>query len=386
MPLTRHLYELDEVVAALQLCLRNGWSRALFWTWELVVSAEEDLAKKTLLESWLRWGGGHDPSLLTLPSPPNWILLTLRIMAAIRAAASLTAERFLNATATMPVRPHVTPKPRSPRAAQRRNQRAAAFVAILDPAEEISTDDARRFWISLDAACRQQSRTDAMWLLQAAQPVLSADAIWSALTIASRGGAPTAAAIATLRAAASPHPIQQILHQAAAVLLLCTPTPEREALLSPPRPPTAFHERDWAEWTANVGRRKARVHAIPVDALHRETTRGSMEFKYTNIGDVREPVAALAEGCAFWRAALAAAGIEEDSETGALAFPDDDTLEAFYDKHFPDDIPDEWSAADQLKSHGRGAAAAAPAPPPAIQIREERLCQRAWNCGIHVRY
>jgi hypothetical protein len=306
-------------------------------------------------------------------------------MAAIAAATSLTAERFLNLTAAMPSRPHMTPKPRSPKVAQRRNQRAAAFVAALDAAEEISADDARHFWISLDAACRQQSRTDTMWLLQAAQPVLSADAIWTAIATASRGGPATAAAIATLHTAAAPHPQQQILHQAAALLLLCTPTQAREAMLAPPKQSTHFYDREWAAWTANVGRRKARVHAIPADALHRETTRGSMEFKYTNIGDVRDPVPLLGEGCAYWRAELAAAGIEEDSETDALAFPDDETLEAFYDEHFPDDIPDEWSAADQLKSHGRGAATDAPPPPPTIQIREERVSQQAWNCGTHVR-
>jgi hypothetical protein len=385
MPLTRHLYEMDEVVAALQLCLRNNWGRALFWSWELVVSAEEDLARNTLLDAWLRWGGGHDPTLLTLPHG-QWIPLTSRIMAASAAAKSLTAERFLNLTAAMPSRPHMTPKPRGPRAAQRRNQRATAFVAALDAAEDISAADARRFWISLDAACRQQSRTDSMWLLQAAQPLLSADAIWSAIAIASRGGPATAAAIATLRQVASPHPQQQILHQAAAVLLLCTPTTARESMLVPPKQSFYFYERDWASWTANIGRRAARVHAIPADALHRETTRGSMAFKYTNIGDVRDPIPTLAEGCAYWRAELAAAGIEEDSETGALAFPDDETLESFYAEHFPDDIPDEWSDADQLKSHGRGCAEKAlPALAPTIQIREERVSQRAWNCGTHVR-
>jgi hypothetical protein len=28
---------------------------------------------------------------------------------------------------------------------------------------------------------------------------------------------------------------------------------------------------------------------------------------------------------------------------------------AFYDEHFPDDTPDEWSTADRELSHGRGA-------------------------------
>jgi hypothetical protein len=37
-----------------------------------------------------------------------------------------------------------------------------------------------------------------------------------------------------------------------------------------------------------------------------------------------------------------------------VCFPNDDVLERFYEEFFPNDIPDEWSAADQQKSHGRG--------------------------------
>jgi hypothetical protein len=43
MPLTRHLYELDEVTSALQTCLRKGWPRAHYWLWELLQSDEHDV-------------------------------------------------------------------------------------------------------------------------------------------------------------------------------------------------------------------------------------------------------------------------------------------------------------------------------------------------------
>jgi hypothetical protein len=38
--------------------------------------------------------------------------------------------------------------------------------------------------------------------------------------------------------------------------------------------------------------------------------------------------------------------------TGIIA-RDDDALEEFYSTVFPDDIPDEWSAAERAKSHGQ---------------------------------
>ena len=70
MPLTRNLYELDEVTAALQLCLMKGWSRAIFWLCELVLSKEEETAQQILQDLWLRSGGHVDqPVLHYLPLP-----------------------------------------------------------------------------------------------------------------------------------------------------------------------------------------------------------------------------------------------------------------------------------------------------------------------------
>ena len=111
---------------------------------------------------------------------------------------------------------------------------------------------------------------------------------------------------------------------------------------------------EWSSWTASVGRRHARLHAIPPEAIHKDTTRGRIAFKYTNIGDLRDPVPQLVDGCQFWQKAIREYGITIDAETEAVVFPDDDRMEHFYDRYFPDDIPDEWSKSDQEKSHGRG--------------------------------
>jgi hypothetical protein len=53
------------------------------------------------------------------------------------------------------------------------------------------------------------------------------------------------------------------------------------------------------------------------------------------------------EGCSFWTDVLATYANEEGWAT-------EEAQEAFYEFAFPDDIPDEWSKADQLKSHGPG--------------------------------
>lgn len=381
MPLTRNLYELDEVVSALQLCLLKGWCRALFWLYELVVSKEETLAQQTLMTVWLRAGGGYDPFLF---QDPHWPARGQRVLAAIRSARSLNAIRFLERTATLQHRPAVTPLAATPTIETRRKERAAAFVASLTPDEMIDPEDAAHWWISLDSACRQHSRTDAIWLLQAVQPILSADAIWSGLSIAARGGPLTQKAIAFLHEQ-SAVPEHQVLAQTNALLILCTATKERETVQIN-KPADLPSTSAWATWMAATGRRTARIQEIPTEALHRETTRGSMPFKYTNIGDVRDPVSLLSEGCRFWQEAFQSAGILVEEETGAIQFPDDDSLEQFYERYFPDDIPDEWSTVDQQKSHGRGChEKAAPSLLSELAIREERVSGMAWNIGIHVR-
>jgi hypothetical protein len=383
MPLTRHLYELDEVVSAAQTCLRNGWPRTPFWIWELVVSEETELARTTLLTSWLLYGGGYDPTVLVIT---DWLPLTLRVAQAIKAAHGCDAATMLTRTTALPVRPDVTPFPRNPSAARRRTERAATFVAALDPAEDLPRSDAAEWWISLDAACRQGSRTNAIWLLQAAAPLLSASGIWLALRAAARGE--LGPAIDALQTAVkdTPQPDIQILAQTNAVLLLCARgVEEREAMTRVPADlPIRFWQTEWDRWTAAIGRRATRIYSIPTDALHHETTRGSMSRRFTNIGDVREPLVVLVEGCTFWRNATANAGITEDEDTGAILFPTDEELEDFYDSHFPDDIPDEWSRADQEKSHGRGCAETAP-PRPQPLIREEPVSQRVWHMAIGCR-
>lgn len=393
MPLTRNLYELDEVVAALQLCLRRNWPRYLFWLHELVVSEETAVAVSALRTAWLLWAGGWDPTVLTAladataVAPAHWIRTANRIRDAIRAAGSLNADRLLTEADPTRSRPHLTPPPRTPAIAARRAARAAAFVATLEPGEELTPRDAADFWTALDAAARQGYRRDAIWLIQAAQHQMSANTAWSAIRHAARGTPAVPAAIATLRATATPHPDSQLLHQTAAALLLCARGNEaRTAMLAAPDPraPIAATERDWAAWDVATGRRAGRLHAIPAEALHAGTTRGQISAKYTNIAEIREPIAALPVATAWWRRVAAAAGLHGDETTGTHHFPDDDRLEAFYAAHFPDDLPDEWSAADQEKSHGRGCAETAPSPPGATAWTEPPT-RLTWRISISSR-
>jgi hypothetical protein len=372
MPLTQHLYELDEVVSAARLCLQNNWPRALFFIWELIVSGEEETAFVICQETWLEYGGGWDPTVIATLRPINgeeWTRLVQRVMRACGSANSLTAHRFLTETVGLDVCPAAT----SVKEMQSAAARATGWVTKLHPDESMERDAATTWFKGLLAATQAHTRRIAFWHLQAALPVLSADAIWSALTW--MAVTPDIRAVVTgLQAATSPHPWRQALHQAAALLILCAPDETRADMLkSWSTLGVSLYQRDWVAWNAVLGRRAARIYPISPDALHAGTTRGQLSARYTNIDEVRDPFALLLDGCPCWREAAVGMGAVIDGRTGGLVFPSDDHLEAFADRYFPDDRPDEWSAADQQKSHGRGCAEKAPPAPQPAPIREMPL-------------
>jgi hypothetical protein len=346
--LSRNLYEIDEVVAALQLCLRTSNEQALFWLAELIVSEETEVARETLLESWLIYGVPNDLTLLSdIRTSTDFYSIGLRVFEACRDQKSILDQ--LNKAACQEKRPTMTP-------------------SRTNPSE--STEEAK-FRSSLDSACRLYKLEDAFWLLQAAQPILSSKSIWAAILLCKRGSAEVKQIIDSMRGGS-------ILYQAAALKILCKPSSQHSSMMTP----AAIDEStSWTSWIANAGRRSARLHAIPPGALHKETTRGSLVSKYTNIQDVYDPAPLLLEGCCWWRSVLTKHGIHE--EDGAIVFPSDEVMEAFYDQYFPDDIPDEWSKADQLKSHGPGLLDTAP-PKPAIIVRQTPVSRQEWLIGIHV--
>lgn len=362
MPLTRHLYESDEVVAALQLSLRNSdKTAALFWTYELVVSDELPLALQTLHGTWLRWGAPHDHYILTLDFSPA---LVYRVAAACAAAATSPPIDLLNAAADVLTPPTGNVLGVTKRQQEARHLRADAFAKKVAETGETDIMTAKQWWLSIEEAMRTASPAAAMWFLQWVQPVLCADTIWSAIASMTTDHRPI---VTSLRKEASAHPTCQLLHQAAAVLFLARYGQE---MPPPVMVAEAEADRQWAAWSVQTGRRKGRVLAIPAAALHAGTTRGQLSAAYTNIDDCRNPQTLLPTACRFWRTVVARAGLTINSDREDVEFPSDDALEAFYATYFPDDTPDEWSAADQQKSHGRGCAETAQPDPTILYVRD----------------
>ena len=364
--LSKNLYEIDEVVAALQLCLRMFWPLAHFWAHELVISEETVLLRTILRDTWLDYGAPADLVLFTDLRDPNckFADLVSRVMAAIQTTGSLAPISLFN-KAMSGHRPRVTPATSDLKTLARRAKGAAAFLKATE-SENMDPDHLKSWWISFDSACRCHWFRDAFWLLQAVQANLSSDGIWMGIMLAARGLPAIKEFIGDLKVEGS------IRSQAAAVATLCYTTSVLQTTSST-RP------ADWSEWSRLSGR-AARLYSIPLEALHSQTTRGSMSTKYTNIQDIREPILLLPEGCTYWRRVTSEAGFHMVDD--CIEVPEDEPYEAFYDRHFPDDIPDEWSAADQQKSHGRGLHEKA-AELLSYLIRDQ-ISDNEWAWGIHV--
>jgi hypothetical protein len=371
--LTRHLYSLDEVVAALQLCLRfRRNDEASFWIWELVRSHEIDLAHATLKQTWLDFGGGWFADTILESGPPPasdttaWLNLLNTVVQAIENAGTASSVPLMCCTAAQPQRPCVTPL----KGLRVVSAAAKSFAATLDEAEGMTRDQAGLWFVGLATATKPQ---DVAWLLQAVAPILSADATWAALESIAVLKAKTLSP--AIRTAATSHPVSQMQYQVTAAMILWTPVPATVECR-----PNLF---SWDEYDANQGRRKARRYPIPLMALHAGTTRGQLPTSETNLDEIRDPVPYLPEGCAYWRTVLQATkGLK--IKNGAIVFANAETKESFYTAPFPDDLPDEWSADDQQKSHGAGCAESAPAPPPVPPVREESVTDLDAALTIHL--
>lgn len=102
---------------------------------------------------------------------------------------------------------------------------------------------------------------------------------------------------------------------------------------------------------AHKGPRQAREYAIQPIYLYGITERGKMKQSQNTLNNLRSIEDSLTGP--YWNAMLKQVKATRGADN-KIVWVSEDSLEEFYEKHFPDDIPDEWPLVDQLKSHGPG--------------------------------
>jgi len=334
MSISRHFYALDEVHAALAYCSRrNDPIETLFWCQELLLSGHIGETITTLFEAWL-WHKG--------PFHLSWLVhawTTLR-------SESLAAEDILLSAAQLSMIPH------DKQDHSLWNILALATVEMPDritpctPAWlDDSMDDKELYFIR---ALYQGKARSAWWMAQQ----LTIIRAWKVIEIYA-GKQQLDSYTIVLEA------LQQYEHLLGyrsaeydmimlclSILYCCSSqlTKDLPIHLHP------MQQEAIQRWNGRIGRKAYRCYTIPSACLYGVTYRGKIKWSQSTISSLNHVEPSLI-GCPFWEEAIAEYGMIQDN---AIQWNSDDELENFYERYFPDDIPDEWTKAEKAVSHGNG--------------------------------
>jgi hypothetical protein len=370
MPLSRHFYSLDEVQAALLYTTSHcSTTESLFWCQELLLSGCVGETISTLFQSWL-WNTGSmrlqwlvDASKTLASeelSEDDILLATYRLTYRTRRDNSLWNILVLTAQNPNEMPDSVTRK-----------------TPILYP----SLDEKELYLIR---AMYQGKARAAWWITRH----ISSARTWELLDWFAKNVHTTYQEqyITCLEALKEYDKLlgykseeYDVIVLCAAVIMMCVQPEKQEESFHPQvNEIDKNNSQTLNEWSAAVGRRDRRIYQIPTSCLYGTTLRGTYKWSQNNLTQLYN-VEKYLVGCPFWDEVLVE--YADVDEKGAITWLNDDKMEAFYELYFPDDIPDEWSKKDKLKSHGDGILA--PSDKPNIAKYSKNFISRmpvlAWN-------
>ena len=333
--LSRHFYALDEVHAALNYCSRrNDPVETLFWCQELLLSGHIGETISTLFESWL-WHKG--------PLHPIWLIhawTTLR-------SESLVAEDILLSAAQLSMIPH-----------DKQDHSLWNILALSSATIPDRVIPSTPTWVSDDMDNKE------LYLIRALYQGKARSAWWMAQQLTIISAWKVIETYAGKQQLESHTIILEALQQydhllgyrsaeydmiilCTAILYCCCPSSLIKELPVQLHP---MHQEAIQHWNGRIGRKAYRSYPIPSACLYGVTYRGKIKWSQSTVSSLNNIEPSLI-GCPFWEEAIAEYGIIHGNR---IQWNSDDDLEDFYERYFPDDIPDEWSKAEKAVSHGDG--------------------------------
>ncbi len=327
--LSRHLYEIDEVVSALMwACKRRRLIEVAFWCQELLDTEEIDKLYEALYTYWL-WQIGVCRLDLLLELErifhSHEETTSTEILQLCLSFAMVSPQEKDNSVFVLLVMGSHDSAPWDRVSITTKKYEVPTNLSILE----------RAFLL---ACCQGKIRT--AWKL--GQPLWESSSLWEHILHLSRQ-----------KDGNFLEPCFRILQKnescftwesrAAAICLACSLEKNKINSFVPYSIPPEIEE-SLVCWKANEGRRKRRELSIPMECLYWITERGRTSHQKSNLGKLYCSSWKDLEGSAFWNRVL------EEFQPWAS----DGHKEVFWDTFFPDDIPDEWSLNDQQKSHGLG--------------------------------
>jgi hypothetical protein len=345
MPLSRHFYSLDEVQAALFYTTTNNiTTEALFWCQELLLSGYIGEAISTLFQSWL-WSVG--------PMRLQWLIDAFKTLG----SDELNENDILLATHRLATIPH---KNRDNSlwnilvlTAQNPNEMPDS-VTRKTPDVIPSEDEKELYFIR---AIFQGKARAAWWVSQ----YIETDRVWVLLDWVAENihTKYTTQYKICLEALKNYEQLlgyksdeYDVIIRCLAVIMMCIwPTKQDESFSPLVSEIDKLNLDTLNEWSLSVGRKDRRVYQIPNACLYGTTLRGRMKWTQNNLIQLYDIEKHLV-GSPCWHEILTE--YADVTENGEIQWMSDDKMEEFYEKYFPDNIPDEFNKKDQLKSHGAG--------------------------------
>lgn len=345
MPLSRHFYSLDEVQAALLYTTsRNNPTEALFWSQELILSGCVGEAISTLFQSWLwntgplrlKWLIDSYKSLASEELSEDDILLaTYRLTTIHHTNRDNSLWNILVLTAQNPNEMPDTVTRKTPHVIPSEDPKEIYFVRAMFQGKSRAA-----WWIS------RYIDNDRIWILLD----------WFAENIHTKFQEEYRTCLEALQnydqLLGYKSEEYDVIVRCVAVIMMCVWPDKLEESFKPlVSEIDKNNSQTLNELASAIGRRERRVHQIPSACLYGTTLRGRSKWAQSNYTQLYS-VEKYLVGCPFWDEVLEE--YADIDEQGTIKWKSDDKMEEFYEKYFPDDIPDEWSKKDQQKSHGDG--------------------------------
>ena len=352
MPLSRHFYSLDELQAALLYSsYRSNINESLFWSQELILSGNIGEATSTLFESWLWYTGPYRLQWLidawkTLASDEvtedDILLATFRLASTASTAThdnSIWSILVLHAQNPDAMPDRVTPKTPAMLPSDDTKAEEIYFFRALFQGKARSA-----WWISC------HFKEERVWELLDLYACHNCSKYYNSYRICLEALQNYDKLLGYKSAE------YDVIVRCMAVLSLCIrPDVQCKSFKHQAGEISEQHDSLLKEWSQNIGQKSRRIYSIPNMCLYGITPRGRSQWSQHNLVQLNN-VEKYLLGCPFWDEAISeyAEINSNNKDDDVIKWKSDNAMEEFYNKYFPDDIPDEWSMPEKRKSHGDG--------------------------------
>lgn len=339
MPLSRHFYDLDEVYAALSYCCREKKTmEALFWLYELIQSDEAELGARAMIEVYLmRFGIKYlswlneiyDLMCAEELNTKKLILLCIQLCRFDQKDVSLLSLIMIN---LMDIKKGFPPVRLHEDFARKVGGKYTSIEKYF-----INSLYERKIRGALWAVsrCRSDIIINITTSIANTMPTVLQKVFYAMKDLNSWSGFTYCPLVSLIMC----------------FMIICIEPVHYNRCLEPLeiQEIPQVYVNVLNEWTELEGRKARRIYSVPRDALYLNCRRGLLPHTEDTFKELRQlgsgshKTYQVMHGCKFW---------DNYWDTASAEF--EEAYEIVAEYAFPDDIPDEWSAVDQLQSHGPG--------------------------------